>query len=206
MNSYTEQILKDIQQIQKEVIDAEELFHPETIEQISIKKLIRPSYSQRIHIPNLVRPLVLSLHELGFVGGIIINKNFNIVDGWHRTQIWKELGNTEIPCIILDVTPEQERKLHLSLNRHTAQFDIKEFGFTEEFTGINLIEDYGFSKIDFLLDDTSTPTAPELNRKSDAQLKLMLPEAYHKKLDNIKKDMSVRNKSEAVMKLIDSWK
>lgn len=209
MKKFTEQIVIALQQVHLELLDAEELMHPDSTEQVNINQLIRPSYSKRVIIPNLLKTLVRSLHEFDFIGGIIISgKNHHVIDGWHRVEIWKEMGKATIPCLKLNVNQEQERKLHLSLNRHVVQFQASDFGFTTEFAGLDLVGDYGFCKTDFLQNDPYTDEKEarlEDRTMSISKLITSLPESYHLKMESLKRQMPAPNKSEVLIKLIDFY-
>lgn len=208
MKEFTEQILSAIQEVQKELLEIEELILPDSIEQVNINQLVRPDYSRRIVIPNLIKVLVKSLTEFDFVGGIIVNsKNNHVIDGWHRVEIWKTMGNVNIPCYILDVNSNQERKLHLLLNRQVSQFQASDFGFTSVFADLDLVKDYGFTRADFFDEANSDEpiVSKEQSNKLIKKLITALPESYHQKLEGFKKGMPAPNKSQVLIKLIDFY-
>lgn len=196
--------LEILKQAQKQKPELEELIHPEKLQEIPIAKLVRPSYSRRELIPNLQKTIVKSLYEHGFVGGIVVTKIFNVIDGWHRSEVWKMMGYKTIPCYILDVDYVTEQKLHLALNRHIAQFNPSDFGFTEAFSSINLVEDFGFTKADILNKPPEAPATKNVNRYQ-SRLITSIPVQYHEKLNLIKKSMQVQNKSQVLIKLIDFY-
>lgn len=208
MKNFDQQILATIHQIRVELLDVEDLYLPEATTDLKIGDLKRPTYSKRVAIPSLIKILIRSLIEFGFVGGVIINrKNNHIIDGWHRVQVWKQLGNNTIPCFILDIDNQQEKKLHLFLNRQTAQFKPSDFGFTTEFSGLDLINDFGFTKADFIKDEDLEISENQINSsaKYGSRLITALPAEYYQKLEALKKLMPAPNKSQVLIKLIDFY-
>jgi hypothetical protein len=209
MAKINNQTLSLLQQFQRENPEVEELIHPDKTKDVEISKLIRPSYSNREVIPSLFKILVKSLYEHGFVGGVITNRNLHVIDGWHRVEIWQTLGNTTIPCFILDVDPNVELKLHLSLNRQVSQFNLKDFGFEDDFSGIDLVKDFGFTKAD-LIHNGAPKEEEEYSEEIEsidpnAKLVTSIPKVYHKKLENIKLKLGAPNKSQTLILLIDHY-
>lgn len=207
MKDFTKQSLKLIEEVQKELLDVEELIHPREIEDVDIKKLIRPSYSSRVVIPNLLKTLVKSLYENNFVGGIFISKDLNVIDGWHRVEIWEAMGNETIPCHILDIPKPLERKLHLSLNRPISEFNLEDFGISSHFNDLDLVRDFGFTKADLLDEEIETEIVSDEAEKlnPNSRLTASIPVEYHAKLDEIKKELELKNKSLVLIKLIDFY-
>lgn len=208
MKDYSKEIINSIKQVHQELLEFEELTISDRIDQIEIINLKRPNYSRRVIIPNLLNALVRSLHEFDFVGGIVINrKNNHVIDGWHRLSIWREMGHSKIPCLIVDVNDEQEKKLFLILNRHVSQFVPSEFGFTNEFASLDLIKDFGFTKSDFIANQPELVASNDPIMKVNRVSKLIasLPEPYYRKLEDLKKVMPAPNKSEVLIKLIDFY-
>lgn len=118
-----------------------------TIVEIELERLKQAPYRSRIAIENRIKSLYDSLKQYGFLGAIFVSsKNNHIIDGWYRKEMWASMGNTNIPCFEIDCTEEQEKLLHLKLNIQVGTFDLADFGLT--FPGLNLVEDYGFTKAD----------------------------------------------------------
>jgi ParB-like chromosome segregation protein Spo0J len=66
-----------------------------------------------------------SIQEFGYVEPIIQNKRTgNIVGGHQRLKVLKELGETEIDCVIVDMDEAQEKALNIALNKISGQWDI----------------------------------------------------------------------------------
>jgi len=119
-----------------------------TVVDMEIAKLRRGAYHSRVPIDAKLQTLLDSLQTYGFGGAIFASlRSHNVIDGWHRCEIWAEMGNTHIPCFLVDCTLEQEMRLHLRLNTQAATFDLsQDFGLT--FPGLDLIKDYGFTAAD----------------------------------------------------------
>lgn len=94
-----------------------------------IKDLKPAEYNPRYLTDRQEEDLTESLTKFGLCDPIIINKNKerkNIVIGGHqRLKIWEKLGNTEIPCVELDLSEDDEKELNVRLNKNTGDFDFK---------------------------------------------------------------------------------
>lgn len=66
-----------------------------------------------------------SLKEFGFLQPIVLNKNHVIIGGHMRLRAWKDLGETTVPCLIVDLPPDRERLLNIALNRISGQWDME---------------------------------------------------------------------------------
>jgi hypothetical protein len=121
-------------------------YQPHLVE-LSISNLVRPSYHKRVVVDTKLKTIVDSLSEYGFFGGIFVNEQTNeIVDGWYRSQIWKQLGNSTVPAYLLTIqNRKQEFEVHLRLNQSHATFLADDFGL--EYEGVDL-RDLGFTEAD----------------------------------------------------------
>ncbi|HVW99918.1 MAG TPA: hypothetical protein VHA52_05730, partial [Candidatus Babeliaceae bacterium] len=136
----------------------------------------------------------------------------HVIDGWHRVLLWKQLGNTTIPCHFVTCNPIQERKLHLSLNVASAAFDLGDFG--QEYGGIDLIE-YGFTEADLqakgLLLKEKFPSLNNRNgqeaESSSSYCKLMtnLPTTTFEDLQTIKKEIQARSIANTIIYLVKNY-
>jgi len=120
------------------------------LEKIKISKLRAATYNPRQISTKQYNDLKKSITKFGLVDPIIVNEyfteNFFVVIGGHqRLKICKELGYTDIACIILNLNKEQERELNIRLNKNTGEFDIDILA--NEFDIDNLV-DWGFKHID----------------------------------------------------------
>jgi hypothetical protein len=65
-----------------------------------------------------------SLKKFGVVEPIIYNKQTGYIVGGHfRVRELQKLGYTEIECVIVDLSEEDEKELNIRLNANTGQWD-----------------------------------------------------------------------------------
>ena len=116
------------------------------IESELIKDLKPATYNPRQISTKQYKDLKASIEKFGLVDPIVINQNGNVVVGGHqRLKICKELKHTEIDCVVLDLSKEQERELNIRLNKNTGDFDLDILA--NEFD-IDELTDWGFKHID----------------------------------------------------------
>mgnify|MGYP003634962880 FL=1 len=124
------------------------------IETRKISELKFAEYNPRTISKKQFKDLKASLSKFGLIDPIIINSSkdrHNIIIGGHqRSRAWLDLGNDTIPCVILDLTINDEMELNLRLNKNGGKFDddlllnnfgeelLFEVGFTENDFNINL--------------------------------------------------------------------
>lgn len=132
------------------------------IEKIDINKLQPASYNPRQISTKQYKDLKESVNRFGVVDPIIINKDMTVIGGHQRLKVCKDLKHTEIDCVVLDLTKEEERELNIRLNKSGGEFDmdilanefdveeLKDWGFKEIELGLNI------DKLDdsFTLDDS----------------------------------------------------
>jgi ParB-like chromosome segregation protein Spo0J len=87
-----------------------------------------PEYKELMPENNSYEELKESIQQLGFLDPIIINKNYEILDGYTRYRIAKELGIKEIPVEIYETSGrEEELDMIASFNlkrRHLSKDEI----------------------------------------------------------------------------------
>ena len=87
-----------------------------------------PEYKELMPENNSYEELKGSIQQLGFLDPIIINKNYEILDGYTRYRIAKELGIKEIPVEIYETSGrEEELDIIVSFNlkrRHLSKDEI----------------------------------------------------------------------------------
>ena len=67
-----------------------------------------------------------SIEEFGYVEPIIWNATTgNVVGGHQRLKVLRELGETEIECVIVELTETQEKALNIGLNKIGGDWDKK---------------------------------------------------------------------------------
>ena len=65
-----------------------------------------------------------SIEEFGYVEPVIWNEaTGNVVGGHQRLKVLQELGETEIECVILNLSEAQEKALNVALNRISNDWD-----------------------------------------------------------------------------------
>ena len=109
-------------------------------------------------------PLVRkSIEEFGFQVPLVLDKDLVVVTGHTRLAAAKELGMTELPCIIAkDLSPEKAKAFRLSDNRVAESagwdFDLLQMELDE-------LSDFGFDMEDFGFIDYDAidemPVAPD---------------------------------------------
>jgi ParB-like chromosome segregation protein Spo0J len=98
------------------------------IQKISIDQLKPAKYNPRKNLkpgdPEYDK-IKRSIQEFGYVEPVIQNKRTgNIVGGHQRLKILKELGETEIECVIVDMDEAHEKALNIALNKITGQWNM----------------------------------------------------------------------------------
>lgn len=123
------------------------------IEKINIKKIKEYSNNSKEHPEWQVEQIKDSITEFGFNDPIVLDEDYEIIEGHGRYKALLELGHSEIECIILDNLNENQKKayrlVHNKLNMNT--------GFNEDILNSQLkdLETKGFdtTKIGFTLID-----------------------------------------------------
>ena len=66
-----------------------------------------------------------SINEFGYCDPIILNADLTIVGGHQRAKVLKELGYTEIDCVIIDIDKTKEKALNVALNKISGEWDFE---------------------------------------------------------------------------------
>jgi ParB-like chromosome segregation protein Spo0J len=115
------------------------------IKKIKINKLKPAFYNPRQISTKQYKDLKESIERFGLVDPIIVNKDFTVIGGHQRLKICKELRYTEIDCVVLDLTKEQEKELNIRLNKSGGDWDMDILA--NEFE-IEELKDWGFKEIE----------------------------------------------------------
>jgi len=125
------------------------------IEKIEINKLNPATYNPRQISTKQYKDLKQSIEKFGIVDPLIVNKNkntFTIIGGHQRYKIIKEAVEKvspkeiiKIPCVVLELSKEDERELNIRLNKSGGEFDMDILA--NEFD-IEELKDWGFKEIE----------------------------------------------------------
>lgn len=113
-----------------------------------------------------------SINEFGYVDPIIINTDDTIIGGHQRLKVLKDLGFTEVDCVVVEVDKTKEKALNIALNKISGSWDVallkdliddlKDSNFDIEFTGFeppeldelfNQLHDKDIKEDDFDVDE-----------------------------------------------------
>ena len=151
-----------------------------------------------------------SIQEFGYVEPIIVNYNMTVIGGHQRLTVLKDLGYTEVECVVLHIEDEHKVKaLNVALNKITGAWneqlladllvDLQSADFNTDLTGFEPAEiDQLFSKVhnkkitedDFDVD--AQLQKPNVAKPGDLWLlgphrifcgDSLLPESYEKLMD-----------------------
>lgn len=89
-----------------------------------------------------------SIQEFGCVQPIVWNEaTGNVVGGHQSLKILKELGYTEVNCVVVNMDEPHEKALNLALNKITGQWDMDKLSeIIGDLTKEGMVEFTGFSE------------------------------------------------------------
>lgn len=188
-------------------LESEKIRYNKNLVEVEISQLRRPTYSSRKPIENQINVLDSSLSQYGFLGGVFVEADcYQVIDGWHRSRIWQQLGNITIPCYLVSCLSKQERVLHLFLNNQCATFSPVDFGC--EFEELDL-KDFGFSEADLHVDkpilQSKFPFPQNLINKEFAKLSTTIPIKIYESLKAIKSETDAQSMSETIINLVNHY-
>jgi DNA modification methylase len=64
-----------------------------------------------------------SIKEFGYVDPVIVNKDRTVIGGHQRLTVLKELGFTEIDCVVIDIDKTKEKALNIALNKISGEWN-----------------------------------------------------------------------------------
>lgn len=111
---------------------------------VKLDHLIDPVRNQNVMDPEQYKLLVAAIREVGFLQPILIREPakeetlpdeasaarigadlwFRIVDGVHRASAAREVGLTEVPCVIVDADADLAVALQIGMNRMRGELDL----------------------------------------------------------------------------------
>lgn len=99
------------------------------VKKIEVNKLKFADYNPRIKLKqgdSEYEKLKRSIETYGYIEPIIYNeKTGNIVGGNQRLQVLIDLGCTEVDCVIVNLSLNDEKSLNIALNKISGDWDIK---------------------------------------------------------------------------------
>jgi len=118
------------------------------------------------------RQIEESLKRFGFVDPVIVNtypgREGVIVGGHQRCKVAKALGFSQVPCVEVWLSLEQERELNVRLNKNTGEWDIE--ALREHFEAADLkvfgFDDNELKGIFITAEEEKMPTFDDLGEKS----------------------------------------
>jgi len=66
-----------------------------------------------------------SINEFGYCDPIILNSDMTIIGGHQRAKVLKELGHTEVDCVIIDIDKTKEKALNIALNKISGEWEFE---------------------------------------------------------------------------------
>ena len=86
-------------------------------EEVNPEELLAHPFNWRVHPKEQQKALQSSLDKIGLVKQVIVNKKTNhVVDGHLRVNIALRNGEEKIPVVYIDVSKEEEKIIHASLD------------------------------------------------------------------------------------------
>jgi ParB-like chromosome segregation protein Spo0J len=134
---------------------------------IEIKKLseLKPApYNPRESTKRQEADLARSLEKFGMVEPIIWNKQTGYIVGGHfRVRELIKQGYEAIECVIVDLSPEDEKELNIRLNANTGQWDWDSIANNFE---IEEVSDWGLSIPIEVFDEEEESETPDSHTKN----------------------------------------
>ena len=157
-----------------------------------------------------------SIQEFGYVEPIIVNYDMTVIGGHQRLTVLKDLGYTEVECVVLNIEDEHKVKaLNIVLNKITGAWneqlladllvDLQSADFNTDLTGFEPAEiDQLFSKVhNKKITEDDFDVGAELKKPTIAQAgdlwllgphrilcgDALLPESYVKLMDGKKANL-----------------
>lgn len=121
------------------------------IERISVDSIKAADYNPRQDIRDneeMYETLKLSLEKFGLVEPLILNERTGTLVGGHqRLQTLKEMGETEVEVVKINVSEQEEKALNIALNKIDGQWnEEKLFHLLKEITDDGNLELTGFTE------------------------------------------------------------
>ena len=141
------------------------------------RKALKPGDKEYEKIKN-------SISEFGYVDPVIVNSDMTVIGGHQRITVLKDLGFTEIDCVVIDIDKTKEKALNVALNKITGEWnkelladliaDLQDSDFDVELTGfeppeieqlMSSVHDKDIEEDDFDID--AELSEPAMSRSGD---------------------------------------
>ena len=187
---------------------------------IKIADLVPASYNPRKALKpgdKEYEKIKRSIEEFGYCEPVIVNRDMTIIGGHQRVTVLRDLGYTEIDCIVIEIEKTKEKALNIALNKITGEWnkelladliaDLQDSDFDVTFTGfdppeieqlMNAVHDKDIVEDDF--DIEAQLEKPTISKEGDLWLlgehRLVcgdstLPETYDLLMDGRKANLVV---------------
>lgn len=119
---------------------------PEDIKMVPVTKIKPAEYNPRKDLvpkDKAYQKIAASIKEFGLVSFFVINKDGTLISGHQRFKIMCDMGYTQVPCLILDISKEREKTLNVAMNQISGEWDMQKLA--------DLLEEIQGADIDTLL-------------------------------------------------------
>lgn len=120
------------------------------LRKIKIADLVPASYNPRKALKpgdKEYEKIKRSIEEFGYCEPVIVNSDMTIIGGHQRVTVLRDLGYTEIDCIVIEIEKTKEKALNVALNKITGEWnkelladliaDLQDSDFDVTFTGFD---------------------------------------------------------------------
>ena len=90
------------------------------LRKIKIADLVPASYNPRKALKpgdKEYEKIKRSIEEFGYCEPVIVNSDMTIIGGHQRVTLLRDLGYTEIDCIVIEIEKTKEKALNVALNK-----------------------------------------------------------------------------------------
>lgn len=93
------------------------------VQWIEVDKLNANDYNPNVVLNKELNLLELSVLTNGWIQPILVNKDFTIIDGYHRSflsrtsKALREKYNGKVPCVVMDLSESERMLLTIRINR-----------------------------------------------------------------------------------------
>ena len=65
-----------------------------------------------------------SIEEFGYIDTVIVDTDMTVIGGHQRLKVLKDLGYSEIECVVVDMDEDHEKALNIALNKISGEWDM----------------------------------------------------------------------------------